>query len=184
MKNKIVFEIVFMCILGITGLYLFDVMKQIKLNNHELKEIDSHKNTVFSNGSGIDIAGNEIDAIDVSKELSKGVAAFLLRSKNVDADIKFWNEVNDNLSELDEIRLTGYCEDEKCIESVKKNPNKAKFIILEYGETTDMQAIINADENDEFWLIGFGNSEKIKWHDGIITPLDIVRSIDHERKDN
>jgi hypothetical protein len=183
MKNRLIWKILLICILGVAGWYLFDTLQYVESNSPELKMIRDYKNLVFISGAGIDVMGNNIDAMDVSGNVgvNKGASAFLLRSGTVNADMKFWNEVSNNLPASNEIRLIGYCEDSKCIEFIKNNLDKVNFTILEYGEVVDMQAVISADGADEFWLVEFGNREKVKWHDGSVSPLTIARRLNHEK---
>jgi len=178
MKKGIVWEIVLVCILGVAGWNLFGIMESEKSNNPELKAIEVNNNLVFSDGVGIDFMGNNIDSIlkDKTDEAERFVVAFLLRYDSMDADLKFWNEVNNYLSEFDTVRLIAYCENDKCIETLKVNPDTAHFYVLEYGEVKDMQAIIIADATGDFWFRG-KEAKKINWRNDIMTPYDIAVSI-------
>jgi len=178
MKKRIAWEIALICVLGITGWYLSGIMQQIEANNPELKAIEDNKNLVFADGAGIDVMGNEIDSIFAAKPdgVERSVAAFLLRYNTLDADLEFWTEVNSHLSGLDTIRLTAYCENARCVETVRNKPDSARFTVLEYGGAVDMQAVIGADAIGEFWLRG-NEFKKINWRDGNQTPFDIAMSI-------
>jgi len=178
MKIKFIWEILLICILIITGWYLYGIMKQVESNNPELKAIENDNNLIFSDGAGIDFMGNKIDSFLENKadEDERFVVAFLLRYNSLDADLKFWNEVKGYLSEPDTIRLTAYCENNKCVEAIRINPDKVHFPVLEYGEASDMQAVIAADANGEFYLQG-SRFRKIKWRNEILEPFDIAMSI-------
>ena len=194
MKKGTVFEIMFVFIFGAIGWYLFGIVKHLELANPALEMIESYNNIMFSDGVGIDINGNKIESrnetpittqFEESDNLSlersdqrTGVAAFLLRYDTLDNDLMFWNEVKSNLSELDvvNVRLIAYCEDDRCIESIKKDPDKVHFNVLEYGVVVDMQAVIGADATGDFWWRG-DSSKKINWRDEFRTPNDIVSNI-------
>jgi len=178
MKNSIVFEVLLICIFGTAGWYLFGVMKQLESNNPGRDAIEANNSLVFTGGAGMDIMGNMVNSVFTNKsdESERIVAAFLIRYNSLDADLKFWNEVNSHLSGLDTIRLTAYCENIKCIDAIRNNPEKLHFIILEYGGAMDMQSIINADAAGEFWLRG-DRPARINWRDGDLTPLNIAMRI-------
>ena len=178
MKKRIIFEILFICVFGLIGWHLFNAIGQIKSNSPELKAIESSNNLVFSGGMGIDIMGNYIDSISVNKMDEAGgfVVAFLLRYNSLSADLQFWNEVNSHLSGYDNMKLTAYCENDRCIEAIKKNQETVHFTVLEYGIVGDMQALIDADMAGEFWLLG-NVYKKINWRDDNIKPTDIAISI-------
>jgi len=180
MKIRAVFQIAFICIFGITGWNLFDIKKQVELHSPELKDIESNNRLVFSDGSGIDIMENEIYSAfeDKTVGIKQNVIAFLLRYKSLEADVKFWNEVNSILSEHDtvHVRMIAYCENSRCIEALRKNPETVHFTVLEYGGILDMQAVIAADKDGELWLLGSG-VKKIRWRDEIQTPFDVAMSI-------
>jgi len=179
MKKRIVWEILFICFLGFSAWYLFGLLEHAKSNNHDLKRIDRNNNLMFMSGAGIGIMGNKVGSILLNSqgESEVFVAAFLLRYDSLSDDLTFWNEVGGDLTELDTVRLTAYCENARCIETLKENPDVAHFTILEYGAVTDMQAVINVDAGGEFWLRGNKRLIKIKWRDGTLTPVDIVNSI-------
>jgi len=182
MKKILIGEIVLTCILGITGWYLFNVMKQVELNSPGQKTIEGNNALVFSEGVGIDVVGNRVDSILVNKtdKIERFVAAFLLRCDSLDADLKFWNDVNSYLSKSDIIRLTAYCENEQCIETVRKNLDTIHITVLEYGGVIDMQSIISVDAVGEFWLRG-NKIRRIKWRDNNLTPFDIAKNIGLEQ---
>jgi hypothetical protein len=151
----------------------------VKSNNPEPKAIERYNRVVFSDGSGIDVMGNKIESVLTSEtgETERFVAAFLLRYDSLNDDLNFWNEVGNYLSELDLIvRLTAYCENDRCIEAFRKNPDMAHFTVLEYGGAMDMHSVIGADEAGEFWLRG-NRFRRINWRDEIMTPVDIAMSI-------
>ena len=180
MKKRNLIEVLFICILGVTGWYLLDVMKQVESTNPELKIIESYNRLVFSDGTGIDIMGKYVDSVlaNNADQVERFVVAFLLRQGSLDSDLRFWNEVNNYLSGLDTtiVKLIAYCENGQCVEDIKKNPDRADFPVLEYGEVSDMQAVISADIAGEFWLRG-NSYKKIKWRDENLTPFDIAMSI-------
>jgi len=215
MKNRIGWELLFICILGVTGWYLYGTFERIKTNNPELRRIENYNNMVFVSGAGIDIMGNKIESIltnktdgkeietkidspDLAVEHEKqqhivtgdssskkannsnkkgGVVAFLLRYDSLDADLKFWNEVNSCLSEPDIVRLTAYCENNRCIETIRKKPDMVRFTVFEYGEAVDVQAVIGADSTGEFWMRK-NNAKKLRWRNEILAPCDVARSIE------
>jgi len=180
MKKRIYLEVSFICILGIIGWYLFGVMKKVELDNPERKAIESYNSMVFISGAGIDVKGNYIDSVltNQTDDKERYVIAFLLRYNSLDTDIHFWNEVNNHLSSLDNVivRLIAYCEHFRCVEAIRVNPSAVNIPVLEYGEVSDMQAVIGADVKGEFWLRGNRN-KKIKWRDHNLTPFDIAMSI-------
>ena len=176
MKKTIVLEILLICIFGVTGWYLFGVTKQAELNNSVREAIEDGNGPVFSDGAGINVMGQKIDSINKTAGSERIVAAFLLRYDGLDADLNFWNEVNQNLLEPDFVRLTAYCENKQCVEAIRKNPDRAHFTVLEYGEVVDMQAVLGADSGGEFWLRG-NSARKINWRYGTSTPFDIAMSI-------
>lgn len=193
MKKRIIWEILFICLLGVAGWYLFGLMKKAESNNPVQNRIERNNSLGFSAGAGIDIMGNEIEPISLNSldEVEVLAAAFLLRFDSLNADLKFWNEVGSQLPDIDTVRLTAYCEDTRCIETIRKNPDMAaRITILEYGVVVDMQAVINADANGDFWLRRNGTLKKIKWRAENLTPYDIVDSVkesgvrENERKDN
>jgi hypothetical protein len=161
------------------GWFLFDKVKQMQSNSVEF----AYNDLFFSEGAGIDVMGNKIESIAVNMRdgTSKGIAAFLLRNDTIDDDIMFWNEVYDNLSAISMTRLIGYCENDKCIEFIKKNPDKVHFTVLEYGGVVDMQAVIRADVKDEFWLNEQKSQKTIKWRNGMASPIEIVKDVNHEK---
>jgi len=175
MKNRIILEIMFICVFGLTGWYLFGVMEQMKSNN---PKVENNNTLVFSDGSGIDIQGNIIDSVfePESYEIKRSVAAFLLRYDSLDADLTFWKEVNSYLTEPDAVRLTAYCENDLCIKAIKNKPDLSYLTVLEYGEAIDMHALIGADSNGEFWFRE-NRAGKIKWRGENLTPFDIANSI-------
>jgi len=179
-KKRIVLEIVLICILGITGWYLFDNMKQVELNSPERKSIENFNRLVFSDGAGIDVMGNYIDSVLTNKVDGEEsfVAAFLLRYNSLDSDLIFWNEVKKHLFDLDvaTVRLIAYCENSQCVEAIRENPNVTSIPILEYGEVSDMQAVISADATGDFWLFG-KQYKKIEWRNADLSPFDIATSI-------
>jgi len=178
MKKSITYEILFICILAVLGWPLYNAMKSIESRNIISKSIEDR--LTFLSGSGIDVMGNMIEPVmenevDIS---GNGVIAFLLRHSSLDADIKFWNEVSGIITESNIVQLIAYCENVQCVDAIKKEPDKIRFPVLEYGEIIDMQAINAADKNGEYWLIGLGGrSRKIKWRDGVLIPDDIVWSM-------
>jgi len=176
-KNKIL-EIFLICFLGITGWYLFSVAEKLKSNNPELQEIERNNSLVFMDGVGIDVMGNIVDSVFALEDnaIKRRVAAFLLRYDSIDDDLKFWNEVNRHLAGLDTVRLMAYCENSRCVDVIRKNPDVAHFTVLKYGEAIDMQAVIGADLTGEFWLRG-DRSRKINWRDERVTPFDTAMSI-------
>ena len=158
---------------------MYGAMERVKSNNPEFRAIEGYNRLMFSDGAGIDIMGNKIDSIftDKADETERLIAAFLLRHDSLDDDLKFWNEVGGHLSELDiVVRLTAYCENNRCVEAVKKNPGKAHFTVLEYGGVLDMQAVIGADAAGEFRLRG-NRPGRIEWRDETATPFDIAMSM-------
>lgn len=187
MKNKIIWEILLMCILGFTGWYLHTKIEHVKLTSSKLKTIEADNRFVPVDGTtGIDVMGVKLES---AKKDAKGIVAFLLRNNTLDADLQFWNEVHNYLTELSAVLLTAYCENDRCVEAIRKNPSVAHFSVLEYGLVGDMQAIIAADENGEYWagsnsavengdllkrVTGF---TKINWRDGSVTPFDIAMRI-------
>jgi hypothetical protein len=179
MKNRLIWEIFIILILCGTGWYLFGTMRNVETSSSTAKLIESSNNQIFLDGVGIDIMGNNIysNTVEEIGKTKKTVIAFLLQYESLNDDLKFWNEVGDRLTNAN-TRLVAYCENEQCVEVIKKNPLKAHFQVLEYGEITDMQAIISADANGEFWLINSQNDRiKLNWRDGILTPNEIARSI-------
>jgi len=178
MRKIHLLEILLICILGFSGWYLFNTMEHMKLKSPELRAIENYYRLVFSHGTGIDVMGNKIDSIlaHETKGGERSVVAFLLRNKTLDADLQFWNEVNRHLSELDTVRLTAYCENYRCVEVIRKNPEMAHFPVIEYGLVGDMQALIGADDDGEFWFRG-NRFEKINWRDGSRMPIDIAMHI-------
>jgi len=179
MKNNFVLKILLICVMAVAGWYLFGAMERLKSKNPKLRAIESYNRLVFSDGAGIDVMGNKVDSVFTGEtdETERYVAAFLLRNESLKDDLKFWNEVGSRLPELGiVVRLTAYCENDRCIEAVRKNPDMARFTVLEYGGAVDMQAVIGADAAGEFWLRGNG-SKRIKWRDEILTPHDISMSI-------
>lgn len=182
MKNRIILEILLICAFGVTAWYLFGIMKQTQTSSPELKEIEENNRLMFSDGAGIDIMGNKIDSIFTNRldETVRFVAAFLLRYDSLDSDLKFWNEVSSHLSELDiDVKLTAYCENERCIEYLKRNPNQANFTVLEYGGIVDIQAVIGADMTGTCWVRG-NRYKRMKWRDGVQSPLDVSMNIGQE----
>jgi len=179
MNKRIVLEIIIICILGVTGWHMFSVMKQAKLNNPDTKTIERADSLVFTSGAGIDVMGDKVDSIfaDKADEASGSVAAFLLRYDSLDSDMEFWNEVGSHLSEPDTTRFVAYCENDRCIEAIRKKTEHSRFTVLEYGAVIDMQAAIGADITGEFWMRG-RRTIKIKWRDDVLTPVDIARSIE------
>jgi hypothetical protein len=179
MKKRIIMEICFIFIIGGIGWYLFDAMVEAETNSPAMKLVESDNNLVFMDGAGIDIMGNIVNHYSSEKdETEKYIIAFLLRYGNLNDDLKFWNEVGDYLTKTNTAKLVAYCDSEQCIEIIKKNPLQNSFQVLEYGEIADMQAIINADANGEFWLVNpKGESIKLNWRDKILTPTEIARSI-------
>jgi len=178
MKKGIVLEISLTCILVVTGWWLFDTMKYVESNNPELKIIENNNNIAFSDGAGIDVMGNNVYSVfsDKADGIEKSVAAFLLRYDSLDADLQFWNEVSNHLSGIDNIRLTAYCENDRCVEAVRKKTDMVDFTVLEYGEILDMQAVIEADAVGEFCLRK-NRFKRINWRDGIQKPFDVAMSI-------
>jgi len=178
MKKRIFLETALICILGCTGWYLFNAMKRTESNSPVLKEIANNNNLSFSGGAGMDIMGNNVHSAfaNTTDETERKVVAFLLRHNSLDADLRFWNEVNSHLSGLDSIRLTAYCENDRCTETIRKSPDAAHFTVLEYGGVIDMQAVIGADTAGEFWLRGNG-ARRIKWRNETLTPFDIAMKI-------
>ena len=122
-------------------------------------------------------ADNSASKTDDSDQ-KESIVAFLLRHDTLDSDLRFWNEVKSHLSELNlnTVKLTAYCESARCAETIRANPDIAHFTVLEYGNATDMQAVIGADAAGEFCLRGKG-AEKINWRNRTKTPRDIVNSI-------
>jgi len=179
MKKIFVLEILFICILGVTGWQLFGLMKKAKTESTNQIRIERSNNLLYVNGAGIDISGNKIESILVNSvdEVKVMVAAFLLRHDSLNADLKFWNEVGSQLAGFDAVRLTAYCEDARCVETVRKNPDMAHVTIMEYGFVVDMQAVSSADADGMFWLRINRNFMKIKWRDKNLTPYDIVNRI-------
>lgn len=179
MKKILFVQILFICILGASGWYLFGLMKKAESNNINQKRVERNNDLVFASGAGIDIFGNEIEPFLVNNRdgTEAFAVAFLLRHDSLDNDLKFWNEAASLLSELDTVRLTAYCDDARCVEAVRKNPDMARFTILEYGAVVDMQAVFNSDANGEFCLRGDRTLKKIKWRDGTLTLNDIVNII-------
>jgi hypothetical protein len=179
MKKRILWELLFIFILGFAGWYLYGLMERAKSNNPDLIRIERNNSLMFMSGAGIDIMGNEIESIILNNqdESEVFVAAFLLRYNSLEVDLAFWNEISSHLSEPNAVRLTAYCENVQCIETVRKNPDMARFTILEYGAVTDMQAVINADANGELWLRGDRTMKKIRWRDEMLTPYNIVNSM-------
>ena len=179
MKKRTVIEIVFIIIFIAAGWYMFDVMKRIESSHPELvRQIENNNKLGFMGGTGIDTMGHVIESAVVNgsdETRRRYIAGFLLRNNSLDSDVKFWNEVNNHLSELDtvSVNLTAYCENDRCIDTIKKNPGIAHFSVMEYGGVVDMQAILNADADGEFWLSGKG-LRKIKWRDGVQAPIDIA----------
>ena len=180
MKKGLALEVLLIFTLGISGWYLFGIFEQVKSSNSELKKIKNYNGFIFSDGEGVDIIGNEITSILINnKEESENfVFAFLLRFESLDADIEFWNEVSSYFLKKDNVRFIAYCENYKCVESIKNKPDITHFIVLEYGEVKDMQAVLSADESGAFWLRGKGIGKKIAWRDKVISSLDISRSIE------
>ena len=108
------------------------------------------------------------------------IVAFLLRYDSLDADLKFWNDVNEYLLKYKNIKMLGYCENEQCVNAIKLNSSAAHFSILEYGTVADMQAIIAADASGEFW-VRKNEAKKIKWRNRVLTPKNIAISIGVEQ---
>lgn len=189
MKNKLIWEVLLICILGFTGWYLHTKVEHLKSTSSKLKTIEAYKRKVLSYGiDGIDVFGAKIESgyTNNNDGNEKGIAAFLLRNDTLDADLRFWNEVNSYFTDHDAVRLVSYCENERCVETIRKNPNVAHFSVLEYGLVGDMQAIIGADESGECWVQSNKSDEnvslltritgftKITWRDGNVTPFDIA----------
>ena len=180
MRKKIIFETVIIFILGATGWYLLGIMKQFEMNNPEIKAIDSYNRLVFLDGKGIDIMGNYVDSVLLNNTdgVEKFIIAFLVRENSVDKDLQFWNEVNGYLSNIDVVNISmiAYCENNQCIDYIRNNSNANNISVLEYGEVSDMQAVISADTNGEFWLRG-NRFKRSKWRDENLSPLDIANFI-------
>ena len=170
----------------VVGWRLFGAIEQMKSNNPETGAIENYNRLVFSDGAGIDVMGNKIDSVFTSEsdETERFVAAFLLRYNSLNDDLKFWNEVRSHLSEFDiDVRLTAYCENDRCIETVRKNPDMAHFSVLEYGGIVDMQAIVSTDAAGGFWLRG-NRFRRTKWRDETMTPYEVAKRIEEWGNDN
>ena len=151
----------------------------IAINNSDQAEEEVQNDLLHQIDESIQ---QKLEAIDNSTSLIDdndqkiGVVAFLLRYDSLDTDLVFWNNVNNYLSKFGNVRLTAYCGNDRCIEAIKMTPSIANFTVLEYGEAMDMQAVIGADENGEFWLRG-KVSKKVHWRNDIMTPYDIAMTI-------
>ena len=188
MKNRIILEILLMCVLGFTGWYLHHKIELIKSTSSILKDIERYdQRMIFDGNAGIDVFGNKIESINKNHK-EDIMVAFILRIGTLDSDLQFWNAVNGYLTDLDTVRMTAYCENDRCAEAIRKN-NIVDFSIVEYGTIEDMQAMINADRNGQcllrskkaydgadLFIQGTGFT-KINWRDGNVSPFEIAMRI-------
>jgi len=124
--------------------------------------------------AGVDVSGHFVGPL--SADDSERIAAFLLRGNRIGDDLTFWREVATLLPPAAHIRLVGYCDGESCAEAVRKLA-PLDFPVIEYGEISDSQALINADlANALLVLSAPSHSQRHAWRVGSKTPAVLVRN--------
>jgi len=130
----------------------------------------------FLADKGVDVFGNPVVPSVASKK--HPVYVFLLRGDRIDSDLSFWLDISRH-TKKENITLIGYCDGQDCSSRVRRSSPLLPFRVIEYGEVTSSQALINADrEGYLLGLIGVGKRpKKIKWRGANSTVLNISEEL-------
>lgn len=129
----------------------------------------------FQREMGVDITGRPI--YPLPPPAVDRTIVFVLRSKTMESDLQFWNEVQRKLSDKKTIRLAGYCDDLQCIDFLKHNAGSAKFPVIAAGEIIGSESIVDADYRGSCYVTAerWFTPKQLNWRARTETPDHIAQ---------
>ena len=174
LANNTVQAVLLIIALGFYGWSLAKDLTTLKLGP-ENEAIAARENLgiVYAQPSGVSVYGKQIirSSLGTKKSL-----VFLLRSESLQNDLSYWGRVGMLLDSHKEIGLAGYCDSQQCAESIRKMQPLA-FPVLEFGEATSIQAVVNADAGGNAILKDVGTylQSNILWRAAESSPQEAAQ---------
>ena len=166
-------------LLAILCFYTWSFVHEISVLRHWKTILEdlaaSNSSLILKTADGIDISGaRRVPPFFGAKRM----LVFLLRYDTLSADLAFWNRVSMLLKPHNEVALVGYCDGQRCAETVRKR-SSLPFVVLAYGEADGCQAVVNADDKGSAILedgIHPGGS-MVSWRRPGLSPEQIVNGV-------
>jgi hypothetical protein len=82
----------------------------------------------------------------------KRMALFVIHGAKLQADIDFWNQAAQQ-NRSPEVEFVGICDDPDCVQGLKKDPGKAHFASVLFGDYYAMRTILKADARGQIIIL-------------------------------
>jgi hypothetical protein len=82
----------------------------------------------------------------------KRMALFVIHGTKLQADIDFWNQAAQQ-NRSAEVELVGICDDAACVQGLTKDPGKAHFASVLFGDYYAMHTILKADARGQIIIL-------------------------------
>lgn len=127
------------------------------------------------------IAGVDIDGTirDVLPDRAKRFVVAGFRSSTIDRDVALWTAVAESLTEEPAVHVIAYCDDAVCADKARKAPRSPRVTVLRYGEPSNVQALLYADDRGDALVLSpqMEVLEKIPWRTPYRRAEDIVQDV-------
>jgi len=177
-KSAVVNSWLLIGILTYCGWRLYEDFRVLRSQPARLQAIAAKdQDTVFQAEAGVDAWGHIVSPLP--KDRATRTVVFMVHGATASDDLEFWNKVDEHLAISDRIRLVGYCDGDKCSNTVRLNNDAARYPIIAYGEISGAQALINADSAGRAVVRSdqYNNPKYVTWRDASATPAKIASEL-------
>lgn len=140
--------------LGLVGLAAFIALRDIR-DVRELRRQDMRLVTAYNfpvsprSIVGYDREGHRITMLPLG---FKRMAIFVIHGAKLQADIDFWNQAAQQ-NQSPEVEFVGVCNDPACVQGLAKEPGKAHFASVLFGDYYAMRTILKADAHQQIIIL-------------------------------
>jgi hypothetical protein len=144
----------FLLCLGLVLLAAFitrkDIQDVVELHRQDSRLVTAYNFPVSPRSIvGYDREGHRIAMLPLG---FKRLALFVIHGTKLQADIDFWNQaVQQNHSA--EVEFVGVCDDPACVQGLTKDPGKAHFASVLFGDYYAMRTILKADARGQIIIL-------------------------------
>jgi hypothetical protein len=82
----------------------------------------------------------------------KRMALFVIHGAKLQSDIDFWNQAAQQ-NRSPEVEFVGVCDDLACVQGLTKDPGKARFASVLFGDYYAMRTILKADARGQIVIL-------------------------------
>lgn len=135
---------------------------------------DRGEQMVFLSAGGVDLSGKLISPS--SMPTSNRTLVFLLHGQSLQKDLEFWAQVEALLPKNSVVQLVGDCDGDLCTDALKQATHPPEFPVIEYGEITSSEALLDVDAAGNSILLNGKNPQRfIQWRAASVTPTSFVQ---------